>query len=191
MDETWRPVVGYEGLYEVSSKGAVRSVERVVVRSNGRKHRVASKVRSLATMPKGHLRVTLIRDGQPRTHTVHALVLSAFSGPRPEGAVARHLNGVPSDNRIVNLQWGTASENQLDAVAHGAHYLSSKTHCVRGHRLEAPNLLGSRGRRVCRACRREHDSSRHDGRPFDPKRADARYDDILKGKVRHKSESRF
>ena len=191
MDESWRPVLGYEGLYEVSDQGRVRSVGREVMRSNGRKHTVAPKVRKPAKMPKGHLRVTLIRDAELQTFTVHGLVLTAFRGERPHGAVTRHLNGDPSDNRLVNLEWGTGSQNQYDAVAHGAHYLSSKTHCIRGHRLEAPNLVRVPGRRVCRACRREHDSSRHDGRPFDPKRADARYEDVLAGRVRHKSERRM
>ena len=189
--EQWRPVLGYEGLYEVSDHGRVRSVTRVVTRRNGRAHTVTGNLRKQADMPKGHKRVTLVRDGAYKTHTVHSLVLTAFDRPRRDGEVARHLNGTPDDNRIGNLKWGTGSENQYDAVQHGTHYLASKTRCKRGHALEGRNLLRSKnGRRICIACKREHDSSREEGRPFSKDRADDRYHDVLAGVRRHKSEHR-
>lgn len=192
MVETWRPVVGYEGYYEVSDMGRVRSVERLAIRKNGRPHRVRSAVRKPKALPKGHLAVTLVRDTQLRSHTVHKLVLEAFVGTRPEGSMCRHLNGDPADNRLENLTWGTASENQSDAVNHGVHYLAARTHCKRGHALAHPNLAPHRGgRRVCLACRREHVNARSEGRDFDPSRADARYADVLAGRKRHKSERRL
>ncbi len=49
----------------------------------------------------------------------HRLVLTAFRGPCPEGMVTRHLNGVRTDNRLVNLAWGTPCENEADKVRHG------------------------------------------------------------------------
>lgn len=57
--------------------------------------------------------------GRRRCETVHSLVLEAFSGPRPEGQVARHLNGKITDNRSINLQWGTVAQNVNDARRHG------------------------------------------------------------------------
>lgn len=190
--EVWKPVVGYEGLYEVSDQGRVKTVARTVIRSNGRTHHVRETIRKTSIMPKGHISVRLIRDGVNSTHTVHSLVLTAFVGDRPEGAVTRHLNGVPHDNRLENLSWGTGSENQYDAVRHGHHHLASKSHCKREHRLAAPNLLKSpEGRRVCRACSRERDDSARSGRPFSAAKAWARYEDILAGRVRHKSENGF
>ena len=192
MGETWRPVVGYDGYYEVSDAGNVRSVERVAVRKNGRPHRVRSTIRKPKRLPKGHLMVTLVRDGHLSSHTVHKLVLEAFAGPRPPGCVSRHLNGDPAVNRLANLAWGTPSENQVDAVRHGAHHLASRDACLRGHLLAPPNLAPTNsGRRVCLACKREHTNARDEGRAFDPERADARYADVLAGRRRHKSERRL
>jgi hypothetical protein len=57
--------------------------------------------------------------GRGRTRTVHSLVAEAFIGPRPHGMEVRHINGVRTDPRRVNLCYGTRSENILDAVAHG------------------------------------------------------------------------
>jgi hypothetical protein len=65
--------------------------------------------------PNGYIRVT-------RGHTncgVHTLVLLAFRGPCPPGMMCRHLNGDKTDNRLENLVWGTAAENNADMVRHG------------------------------------------------------------------------
>lgn len=192
MVERWRPVVGFEDAYEVSDLGNVRSVERTVIRRNGRPHRVRSKVRAAKTTQKGYRNVTLIRDAKSTSHMVHKLVALAFIGPKPSpDHMIRHLNGVPADNRAGNLAWGTASENQLDALLHGTHHQAAKTHCPRGHPLSGVNLRVRHGRRICIACMREHDEAHRNGRPFDPDRADARYADVLAGRRRHKSERRF
>ncbi|TXH10486.1 MAG: hypothetical protein E6R04_05275 [Spirochaetes bacterium] len=188
MDEKWMPVVGYEGCYEVSDSGRVRSVARTTVRSNGRPHTLTQQIRAQKETGKGYRSVTLIRDAKLRTFTVHRLVLEAFVGPRPEGNECRHLDGNPSNNNLGNLAWGTPSENQRDSLAHGTHAQASKAKCDRGHVLEGPNLIPSKlGRRICRACMREHHNSRRDGRPFDPDKADMRYQDVLAGRVGHKS----
>ena len=192
-NEIWKPVLGYEGYYEVSSLGRVKTLERVAVRRNGRPHTVPERILKQSYMKKGYLRLNLTKDGVRKQHTVHSLVLSSFVGPRPSGMITRHLNGIPDDNRLENLAWGTGSENQHDAVAHGAHYLAAKKKCPRGHALSGPNLMfvGSTKRRSCRACNREHDSATHEGRPFDNFRADLRYQDVLAGRRRHKSEKRL
>ena len=80
---------------------------------------------------------------------LHDLVLTAFVGPRPEGAVARHLNDDPTDNRLVNLAWGTRSENQHDAFRNGRR--THKKICKYGHPIEGPNIQNNNGNR-CKAC---------------------------------------
>jgi hypothetical protein len=67
----------------------------------------------------GYLRYTLSRDGKTTRILAHQLVLIIFVGPCPPGMQCRHLNGVNTDNRLVNLAWGTPSENRADQFDHG------------------------------------------------------------------------
>jgi hypothetical protein len=105
--EVWKPVVGYEGLYEVSDQGRVRSLRTGMIMSN-------SPHKSL-----GYVLYKLSANGRRKDWYGHALVLSAFVGPRPTGSECRHLNGIRNDNRLLNLAWGTSAENDEDRRAHG------------------------------------------------------------------------
>ena len=155
----WRPVVGYEGLYEVSSIGQVRSLPRITTDTLGRNRSFPGKLLSLTTQrPAAPYRaVGLCKNGKQITWRVHVLVIAAFVGPRPAGYDVRHLNGDHRDNRIENLVYGTHSENGLDTVRYGNHHLASKTHCLRGHEFTTENTYaevqpnGNTHRR-CRAC---------------------------------------
>ena len=148
--EIWKPVVGYEDAYEVSSRGKVRSVDRVTERG--------AKLRGVPLTefktPHGYVRVGLCKHGKTRTTLVHPLVLEAFVGPRPAGSDCRHLNDVPDDNRIENLAWGSRSENVYDSVRNGSHINARKTHCIRGHAFAGANLYIAKqtGKRQCKQC---------------------------------------
>ena len=176
-NEIWKPVVGYEGFYEVSNQGRVRTVARKTVRSNGRPTTINSKIRKLSVNHKGYLKLGLIKDNVNVTRTVHTLVLEAFGGPKPNPHyVTRHLNGNPTDNRPENLAWGTPRENMLDRIKHGNDPNASKTHCIRGHKFSGKNLfVTSDNRRACRSCKQEFKRSYEQKRGFDPAKADARY----------------
>lgn len=124
MTERWLPVVGFEGLYEVSDLGRVRSLPRRVL-AKASWHRPAHWRRYPGKMLRpgrytssGHVSVVLGhgKAGSP----VHLLVLGAFVGPLKPGKETRHLNGVADDNRLSNLVYGTRSENMKDAWGHGA-----------------------------------------------------------------------
>ena len=141
--EQWRPVVGFEGLYEVSDRGNVRGF----------------RPRALELTRDRHYRVKLTRQGVLKGHLVHVLVLEAFVGPRPPGLIACHNNGDGLDNRVENLRWDTRSANGIDAVLHGDNRNSAKTCCPRNHPYDAKTtrwqLRHETGRRsrVCRICR--------------------------------------
>jgi len=123
--ETWRPVVGFEGLYEVSDHGRVRSVDRVGAYSridqySGRVISVHRHHRGRLLRPgrasTGYLTVVL---GRGNTKQVHALVLEAFVGPCPPRHECCHTDDCGSNNMLGNLRWGTRSDNLHDAVRNG------------------------------------------------------------------------
>lgn len=111
MTETWRPVPGHEGRYEVSDQGRVRSL-------------VFKAPRILRPAPLnrfGHLSVAL---GRRNSRLVHALVMAAFVGPRPPNHDIAHNNGDPADNRLTNLRYCSRAANNRDIAVHGRRKLS-------------------------------------------------------------------
>lgn len=167
--ETWRPVPGYEGRYEVSDHGRVRSLGFYSAnRWNTRTWR-AGRVLRPATADSGHMHVGLVDAGSAhRTHKVHRLVLLAFVGEPPPGrSDGLHRDDDPSHNHLSNLRWGNKSENSIDAVTNGGHTQSSKVTCGLGHRLVEPNLVPSssvQGYRGCQACKLTHAATNSDDR---------------------------
>lgn len=152
MSERWLPVVGYEGKYEVSDLGRVRSLDRL----DSRGHRRRGMLMSQSPIDDaGHLAVNLCSDGISSTKKVYRLVLVAFIGTPPPGMEGCHRDGDPSDNRLANLYWGTHSDNMLDRVAHGTHSQANQTSCKWGHPFDSGNTYYYAGHRGCRACRRE------------------------------------
>lgn len=110
-EERWLPIPGYEGLYEVSDRGRVRSFSR------GR-----SKIlRQSLTGTRGNQypTVTLYKHDSRRHWKVHALVLQSFKGPREKGMYACHNDGDRMNNRLDNLRWDTPTGNTLDKKLHG------------------------------------------------------------------------
>lgn len=111
MNEIWKPVKGYESDYEVSNMGNVRSCYKVIIRSNGWKHTRRSKQLKPATSKDGYLRVALAKLGKLESFPVHRLVAFAFIDNPMEKPTVNHKNGIKVDNRVVNLEWMTHSEN--------------------------------------------------------------------------------
>jgi hypothetical protein len=134
MAEEWKDVVGYEGSYQVSSYGRVRSVARTVnATKRGNLHHKRIKPRilspSVSNDPNGYHRhrVVLRSNGKSKTWLVHVLVLTAFKGPRPfKGAHSRHLDGNPLNNHVDNLAWGTCRQNSYDKARHGTQPYGEK-----------------------------------------------------------------
>lgn len=114
----WAPIFGWEGLYEVSNGGIVRSLDRVVTRPNG--VRVSLKGRELsAAMCNGYQRVSLRDGARKEFRYIHDLVCRAFHGPRPAGCEVAHGNNNRTDNVADNLRWATRAENIKDKARHG------------------------------------------------------------------------
>ena len=115
MEELWKDIPGYEGRYQVSNLGRVKSLPRVVECKNHRRRREPGQILKPACAPDGHLMVNLGFSKEHRAKKVHQLVALAFlenpSGGRVEVC---HNDGDPKNNRVENLRYDTHSENIKD-----------------------------------------------------------------------------
>lgn len=127
MTEEWRAVPNYEGLYEVSDQGRVRSLERSVLTSHGVVRRYRGRLLRPTTLTGYHL-VGLSKEGQQEHIFVHRLVAFAFCDkPLHYQIQINHKNGIKSDNRPINLEWASRSENMQHAVKAGLHVPHKQT----------------------------------------------------------------
>ena len=160
-DEEWRPVVGYEGFYEVSNLGRVRSLDRVIDHGRNGSTNLRGRILSASVPDKKHYSsVGLSAGGAYRHAMVHTLVATAFIGPRPIGMECCHNDGDKNNNRADNLRWDTPSANQLDRRKHGTHGQPGRperTHCKYGHELTPENSFTrpDSGTLRCRTCHRQ------------------------------------
>ncbi len=120
--ERWLPVTGWEGFYEVSDHGRVRSIDRVIMSRSSAgglcEHRRKGRIKNQASDKDGYKLVTFCRDGKEKMRRVHQLVMEAFAGPRPAWAtMVNHKDGVPSNNLLSNLEWSHNQHNQRHAPA--------------------------------------------------------------------------
>ena len=114
MGEIWKDVVGYEGSYQVSNIGRVKSVPRVIIRGNGWPHPVRERILRPAKKSDGYLSCALCVGKKLRSFTIHRLVASAFLAnnlPDSADVTVDHINGVKTDNRAENLEYVTRTEN--------------------------------------------------------------------------------
>ncbi|GGD64482.1 hypothetical protein GRI62_11940 [Erythrobacter arachoides] len=110
--EEWKAIEGYEGLYEISNLGRVKTMSRLVDRGRG----IVPQILKQRILPpradrNGNVLVTLTRDGKRKTFMVRRLVAAAFI-PNPHGfAHTRHRNNLKTDCRAINIAWGTVWQN--------------------------------------------------------------------------------
>jgi len=119
VEDTFKAIRGYEGLYAVSSDGRIKSLSRTKL-CGGRVLKVQEKLLSLHRTTSGYVMVHLCRENKRRMIEVHRLVAMAWLG-LPDGVrtTVNHINGVKTDNRADNLEWVTTAENISHAVATG------------------------------------------------------------------------
>ena len=147
MDEIWKTIPGFDGDYEASSLGRVRSFKR---------SRTNPYLLSRWTQPNGYIYTMLCMHGVYQTRGVHRLTLSAFAGPPPDDSYhACHIDGDRTNNVPENLYWGTPKENAGDMRRHNRHRNGRRTHCQRGHEFSDENtLIRKNGTRLCLSCKR-------------------------------------
>lgn len=145
----WRDVPGFEGLYQVSDTGSVKSLR-------------CGRLLKPAITRRGYSAVTLYKGGHGKRSYTHRLVAEIFlAESRFPGAEVCHNDGDPANNAVENLRWGTRADNIRDSIQHGTHANHRKTHCAKGHPFDVLNTnitvtTRSAGpQRNCRTCNRE------------------------------------
>lgn len=134
--EEWRPVVGYEGLYEVSSNGRVKSLKRTCPTKGGARRTVNERIMMASPDGNGYMSVPLSKDSKHKTVRICHMVALAFLGPRPEGFVIAHGPNGQQDDSISNLSYKTQAGNCADK-------LRDDTHC-RGERHPKTGSVNSK-----------------------------------------------
>lgn len=117
--EIWKDVVGYVGLYMVSSLGRVKSLNYLRMKRE--------RILKSAKHKKGYLYVVLSKNNIKKTHRIHRLVLEAFIGLCPKGMESCHNDGNPGNNFIGNLRYDTPKNNMKDQIKHGTRPDYSKS----------------------------------------------------------------
>jgi hypothetical protein len=115
--ERWLPVAGYDGFYEVSDQGRVRSLSRKV-QNAGKVDYISGRILSPNFTGKGYLFVNLCRNGDRTMAYVHRLVATAFLPPS-EAPHVNHIDSVKTNNAASNLEWVTPKQNTHHAIAAG------------------------------------------------------------------------
>ena len=135
-NEIWKNIPGWEGLYQASSLGRVRSLERTVsgVDSWGRSwsRNYPSKLLTQHKVGIGYKVVCLTVGGRSQNKYVHRLVCAAFYGDCPiDKRDAAHEDGDPANNNPANLRWASSAENQRDKLRHGRALIGERHHKAR------------------------------------------------------------
>ena len=173
MSEQWLPIPGYEGIYEVSDLGRVRSQTRMqaIPYEDGtvRHRRIVGRVlRQHLNASNGRPQIDLVDSaGRRRCIKVHRLVALAFHGPCPgDEYEVCHVDGDRANNAASNVRWDTRKANAADKLLHGTDRFASRSRCSKGHLYTEENTYrppSNPTHRKCRTCARDRRGGMGDG----------------------------
>ena len=117
--EIYVDIPGYEGYYQVSNYGNVKSLDRVIKEKTGKTQTIKGRVLKQRINPGGYYYVELSKNGTKATFAIHQLVAQAFLDNPENKPIVNHINGIKTDNNVNNLEWATYSENLSHAYSSG------------------------------------------------------------------------
>lgn len=113
-NEIWKAIPGYEGIYEASTLGRIRSLDRITIDKNGNNKKIKGRMLKLSLAPRDrYYSVELYKSSKIKKYRVHQLIGEVFLNHKPNGSetVVNHKNNDPLDNRLINLELITQREN--------------------------------------------------------------------------------
>ena len=110
MEEIWKDIPGYEGLYQASTCGRIKSLPHYTMSSVGKKRKFESRIISQRSVAQGYLQVTLYKSGKSKQCLVHRLILITFTSDK-QGLEVNHKDENKTNNHLSNLEWVTSKEN--------------------------------------------------------------------------------
>lgn len=147
--EIWAAVPGYEGFYEASTHGRVRSVTRVIEQTSRWGAPMARTLQgcvlSEAGLSSGYKTLVLRRGGHARSVKLHVVIARTFLGPRPAGLHVAHRDGDKLNNALSSLRYATAKENADDKLIHGTAPLGEAVYCARLTADDVKKIRAERG----------------------------------------------
>lgn len=123
--EVFVDIPGYEGYYQVSNYGNIKSLDRVIKEKTGKTQTIKGRVLKQRINPGGYCYVGLRKNGVKATFAIHQLVAQTFLDNPENKPTVNHINGIKTDNNISNLEWATYSENLSHAYNSGLRTAAS------------------------------------------------------------------
>ena len=118
MKEIWKDIPGYENIYQISNLGRIKSLDRIIICKN-KKNIKRGKILKVEIVNNGYERIQLHKNNKCKRYKMHRLVAQAFISNPEKKPYVNHKNGIKNDNRVINLEWCTQSENILHAYKTG------------------------------------------------------------------------